>query len=71
MEKTRIVTCRTEGCGNKDADIELPDNGTMVICGVCHAVLLEEDPERAAAFIRSVIEREFEGSIMEVPETNV
>lgn len=57
-QETRIVTCHTDGCLNKDIDIELPDNGTFVICGVCRAKIADEEPEKAQAFLEWTLEQE-------------
>lgn len=35
----RIVTCMTDGCENYGIDIEVGDDGTMVICGPCNGIL--------------------------------
>lgn len=37
--------CETAGCGNFEIVIEVPDDGTMVVCGVCGATLAEQDPD--------------------------
>lgn len=56
-EQARTVTCHTEGCQNDGISIDVPDDGTMVICGGgCNNVLAEEadwyeppEPERPSA----------------------
>jgi hypothetical protein len=43
--RTIAVTCHTEGCDNKDVDLELsvPDEpDPAVVCGVCHQPITDK-----------------------------
>lgn len=39
-----IVMCSTEGCMNKDIEIEIEEVTDIVICGPCGADLYEREP---------------------------
>lgn len=39
-----LATCHTEGCGNAEIPISVPDNGALTGCGVCEALIVDFSP---------------------------